>query len=234
MVHVEFARITALFNTTDEPPLLAVKTAESPQPESDEETGLSRTILDGSESVSDAWVSAVLRSLFLILIVSCVVCPINIVVGEKLLFTEGDRMPPTRKVALAGVVLVMAPPSLEEVNAPAGIVLIRFPGVVEVTSTDTVHEPGVDPTWAGTVPPLKDKVVPPGTAVTEPPHELDTLTGFAMSIPGWTLFKLSVQRAFVNGNPLGLNIFTSRRDIPPGGILSGAKLLFISAGKDNP
>jgi hypothetical protein len=154
--------------------------------------------LDGSESVSDTWVSAVLRSLFLILIVNSVVCPTNIVVGEKLLFTEGDRRLPTRKVALAGVVFVMVPPSPEEVNAPAGIVLIRFPGVVEVTSTDTVHEPGVDTTWAGTVPLLNDKVVPPGTAVTEPPHELDALTGFAMSIPGCTLLKLSIQLALVN------------------------------------
>ena len=39
-------------------------------------------------------------------------------------------------------ILIAAP---LELSAPAGIVLIRFPGVVEVTSTPTVHEPGVAP-----------------------------------------------------------------------------------------
>lgn len=106
------------------------------------------------------------------------------VLGAKLLFNAGDWMELTRKVALAGVVLVMMPPAPEEVSAPAGIVLIRFPGVVEVTFTDTVHEPGVTPLWAGTVPPLNEKVVPPGTAATEPPQVFESLTGFAMSMPG--------------------------------------------------
>ena len=106
------------------------------------------------------------------------------VVGEKLLFNVGDWIISTCKVALAGVVLVMVLPPPEEVSAPAGIVLIRFPGIVEVTSTDTLHPPGVTLVWAGTVPPLNDKVVPPGTAVTEPPQVLDALIGLAMRIPG--------------------------------------------------
>lgn len=105
------------------------------------------------------------------------------VLGAKLLFNAGDWMELTRNVALAGVVLVMMPPAPEEVSAPAGIVLIRFPGVVEVTFTDTEQEPGVTPLWAGTVPPLNEKVVPPGTAATEPPQVFELLTGFAIRIP---------------------------------------------------
>jgi len=106
------------------------------------------------------------------------------VLGEKLLFNVGDRMMLTRNVALAGVLLLIVSPPPEDVSAPAGIVLIRFPGVVEVTSTDTLHEPGVTPFWAGTVPSLNEKVVPPGTAVTEPPQVLDALIGFSIRIPG--------------------------------------------------
>lgn len=176
--------MTELLKVMDEAPLTAVNEAELPQFDNEEATGLARTTLDGSSSVSDVCVSAVVRSLFLIRIVNSLVCPINMVLGEKLLFTVGGRMISTCKVALAGVVLLILPVSPVEVSAPAGIVLIRFPGVVEVTSTDTVHEPGVTPLWAGTVPPLKAKVVPPGTAVTEPPHVFDTLAGFAIRIPG--------------------------------------------------
>ena len=105
------------------------------------------------------------------------------VLGAKLLFKAGDWMELTRKVALAGVVLVMMFPPPVEVSAPAGIVLIRGPGVAEVTFTDTVHEPGVTPLWAGTVPPLNEKVVLPGTATTEPPQVFEILTGFAIRIP---------------------------------------------------
>jgi hypothetical protein len=66
--------------------------------------------------------------------------------GLKLLLTEGAPVPLTFKVALAGVVLVMfMPPGPLAFNLPAGIVLIQFPGVVEVTLTDTVQDPGVVP-----------------------------------------------------------------------------------------
>lgn len=106
------------------------------------------------------------------------------VLAAKLLFKVGAWMELTRKVALAGVVLVMVPPSPDDVSAPAGIVLIKFPGVVEVTSTDTVHEPGVNWVWAGTVPWLNEKVVAPGTAATEPPQVVKALTGSAMRMPG--------------------------------------------------
>ena len=78
----------------------------------------------------------------------------------------------------------MIVPSPVEVSAPAGMVLIRFPAVVEVTLIETVHDPGVMPSWAGTVAPFTDKVVEPAAAVTEPPQELVNPTGLAMLRPG--------------------------------------------------
>ena len=106
------------------------------------------------------------------------------VLAAKLLFNVGARMTLTRNVALAGVVLVIVSPAPEEVSAPAGMVSIRFPGVVEVTSTATLQEPGVTPVCAGTVPPLNEKVVPPGTAFTVPPQVVVALTGLARKMPG--------------------------------------------------
>ena len=78
----------------------------------------------------------------------------------------------------------MIVPSPVEVSAPARMVLIRFPAVVEVTLIETVHDPGVMPSWAGTVAPFTDKVVEPAAAVTEPPQELVNPTGLAMLRPG--------------------------------------------------
>ena len=104
--------------------------------------------------------------------------------GLKLLLTDGTGIPATFKVALAGLVFVMIVPSPVEVNAPAGMVLIRFPAVVEVTLMETVHDPGVIPSWAGTVAPFTAKFVEPATAVTEPPQELVNPTGLAMLRPG--------------------------------------------------
>jgi hypothetical protein len=109
---------------------------------------------------------------------------------------------------------------------------MRFPMVVEVILRDTVHDPGVTPDWAGTVPPLSEKVVPPAAALTVPPQELVRPTGLAMLRPGWIPSKLSVHEAFVSGNPLGLKMVTLRRDVPPDEIDSGEKLLFISAGRE--
>jgi hypothetical protein len=48
----------------------------------------------------------------------------------------------TISVALAGVEFVTPFPVI---NAPAGIILIILPGVLEVTSIATVQKPGVDP-----------------------------------------------------------------------------------------
>ena len=105
------------------------------------------------------------------------------VLGLKRLFKLGAWITPTRNVALAGAVLVMRPALPEDVSAPAGMVLIRFPAVVEVTSTDTVHDPGITPACAGTVPPLNANVVPPGTAVIVPPQVFTPLTGLASRMP---------------------------------------------------
>lgn len=105
-------------------------------------------------------------------------------VGLKLLLTEGVGLPVTFRVALAGVVLLMFTPPPVELNAPAGMVLIKFPTVAEVTLIDTVHDPGVVPDCEGTIPPLKDKLVPPAGALTEPLQELVNPTGLAMARPG--------------------------------------------------
>lgn len=123
---------------------------------------------------------------------------------------------------------MFVPPPVE-LKAPTGIVLIRVPGAVEVTLTDTVHDPGVDPDWAGTVPPLKDMDVEPAAAVTLPPQVFAfTLTTV---IP---VGKLSVHEALVSGNGFGLKMVTRRRDVAPAAMDMGEKVLLISAGKDMP
>ncbi len=115
-------------------------------------------------------------------------------VGPKLLLTEGVPTPVTFKVALAGLVVVTGmPPGPAEVNLPAGMVLIQFPGAVEVTLTATVQEPGVDPVCAGTVPPLKVIVDVPAVAVAVPPQLFDARLTIVIFVG-----KLSVHAAFVN------------------------------------
>ena len=145
IVQVEFAAIVPLFKVTDVPPLTAVREAEAPQPVNVGETGLARKTFAGKLSVSDACVRLLPGSLFLITIESWLVCPAQTVLGLKLLLTEGGRVPVTFKVALAGVVFVTFAPAPVEDNALVGMVLMRFPEVVEVTLIDTVHEPGVVP-----------------------------------------------------------------------------------------
>jgi hypothetical protein len=146
IVHVEPGAIVPLFSVTELPPLTALKEAEPPQPVNVGETGLARKTLTGRLSVREAWVSVVLVSVFVITMVSWLVCPTHTVFGEKLLLTVGVPATSTRRVALAGVVfvIIMPPPSVA-VNAPAGMVLMRFPGVVEVTSMDIVQDPGFAP-----------------------------------------------------------------------------------------
>lgn len=204
IVQADPGAIVPLFSDTDVPRLTAVNVAESPHPVNTGETGLARKTSAGRLSVSATCVSVVLGSLFLITMESWLVPPIQIVPGLKLLLTEGIGLAATFKVALAGLVLVMLEPSPVEVRAPAGMVLIRFPVIVEVTLIDTVHDPGVIPIWAGTMPALNAKLVEPATAVTEPPQELVNPTGLAMASPGWTPIKLSVHAALINGNSLGL------------------------------
>src|SRR6185503_20913631 len=76
-------------------------------------------------------------------------------------------------------------------------------------------------------PPINDKVVPPATAATVPPHKLEGLTGFAIVIPGG---KLSTHEALVKENGFGLRIITLSRDTPPDVIISGEKPFTRSAG----
>ena len=135
---------------------------------------------------------------------SRLISPTQIVLELKLFWIDGGSTPPTYSVALAGSVLLMVVPPPEDDNAPAGIVLMRFPTTVAVTLMDTVQDPGVGPLCAGTVPPLSARVVVPGTAVTVPPQVLITPAGSAIIRPGWSRIKLSVQEAFVNENALGL------------------------------
>jgi hypothetical protein len=143
----------------------------------------------------------------------------------------GVTGPDTFNVALAGSVLLIVAPSPRADNTPAGIVLIKFPIVLEVTLMVTVQRPGVDPAWPGTVPPLKDKDVEPGLAVTEPPQLLVRSTGLAMLNPGCTPTRLSVQDASVRANGLGLYMVTLKRATPPGAMESGSNPLLISAGR---
>ena len=140
----------------------------------------------------------------------------------------------TVMVALAGVVLEIVtgvPLSLPlAFKVLVGIVLIKLPIVVDVTLISTKHSPGVAPTWAGTDPPLKDKVVVFGAAVAEPPQVLFKPFGFAIFRPACTPIKLSVQLVFVNGNVFGLNTVTLSTEIPPALINIGVNCLLISAG----
>lgn len=184
IVQVEFAAIVPLFKVTDVPPLTAVREAEAPQPVSVGETGLARNTLVGRLSVSDTCVRLLPVSLFLITMERRLVSPAHTVAGLKLLLTDGGKVPVTFKVALAGVVFVILEPAPVEDNALAGMVLMRFPKVIEVTLMDTVHDPGVFPVCAGTIPPLKDIVVEPAVAVTEPPQELVKPAGLAITRPG--------------------------------------------------
>ena len=107
--------------------------------------------------------------------------------------------------------------------------------MVEVTCTVTVHDPGVVPTCAGTVPPFNDNVVP--TALTIPPQVVVALTGFAKFRFAFNADRSSVQ-AFVleriRAKEFGLKMLMLRVDVPPAGMDIGLKLLLICAGKENP
>lgn len=131
--------------------------------------------------------------------------------GLKLLLTEGAPGATTVSVALAGVVFVMVVPPPVEFRAFAGMLLTRMPGVVDVTLIDTVHEPGVLPVWAGTVPPVNRIVPEPAAAVTVPPHVLEVTPTTVMPVG-----KLSVQEALVSGNKFGLKIVTRSKEFAPG------------------
>jgi hypothetical protein len=228
MVQVVPDGIEPLLRVTVVPPLAAVTVAAPPQPVNVEETGLARKTLAGRLSVMEAWVKVTFAPL-VILMVSWLVPPAQILLGLKLLLIEGTPAAVTFRVALAGLVLLIDVPPPVELKAPTGIVLILVPGVVDVTLTETVQDPGVEPDWAGTVPPLKDMVVEPAGAVTVPPQVFPDIP--TTVIPAG---KLSVQDAFVSGNALGLKMVTRRSEVAPAAMDIGEKVLLISAGKVMP
>lgn len=175
--------IEALASETISLPTTADRLAPAPQLVNGVEYAEAIFTLAGSESDIAALVKVVELSLLVMLIVRRLETPAQIVLSVKDLEIDGAKTVLTVKVALAGVELVMEPPLPEPLKVPAGIVFTRLPGVVEVTSTDTVQEPGVLPDWAGTVPPFRARVVPPAVAKTLPPQVVAALTGFASLIP---------------------------------------------------
>jgi hypothetical protein len=137
------------------------------------------------------------------------------------------RVAVTEAVAVEGSTVSVALADAEFVipwsvaNAPAGMVFVKLPGVLEVTLIVTVQELS-----AGRVPPFNVKLVPPETALTTPPHKLVRPAGFAIVIPTG---KLSTNAVPVNTNGLGLIIDMVSCETPPEVMTSGEKLLTISA-----
>jgi hypothetical protein len=214
VVEVTLTRITqfglgatvALFRVTEVPPGLAVRDAEGPQSckAFAGSGGSAITTFAGKLSVRVVPVRGSTGLLLLIVIVRTLTSPTHIVLGENDLFMEGGGTEITVKVALAGVVFVIETPPPVELNSSAGMVLIRLPTVLEVTSIATVHSPGFVPLWAGTVPPLNDRVVVPESAVTVPPQVFEMFAGFAIDKPGCTPTRLSVHVALFKAKEFGL------------------------------
>jgi len=203
-----------------------VREAE-PQPVNVNVKGLDTKTLAGRLSVREAWVSVTFGSGLLITMASWLVCPTHTVPGLKLLLTDGVPGALTRRVALAGVVLVMLKPPPVALKFPAGIVLMWFPAMDEVTWMDTVHEPGVTPDCAGTTPPVRETLV--DVVFTVPLQVLAILGGLAIETPAG---RLSVQLAFVKSNEFGLKMLTISVEVPPALIVNGSNLLLTSAGNE--
>lgn len=196
IVQVPLAAIVALFNVRDvfplaiAPPPGPVREAEAPQVVRMGDGGFAITMLVGKLSVSEVCVSEVEVSLFLTVIVSTLDCPTQMVLGAKLLLNEGGWTLFTCNVALAGVVFVtaMVPVGSVDFNVLVGILLMWFPAIVEVTFTVTVQDPGVVPTCAGTLPPMRDNTVPETETI--PPQLLVAPLGLAK-------FRFAVDRSSV-------------------------------------
>jgi hypothetical protein len=132
-----------LFKVIVAPEIVVV--AEPPQPDNVGEGDGAKETFVGRLSGRVVPVRVVVV-LFVIVIVSWLIPPAQMLLGLKLLATVGAPAPVTFNVALAGLVVVMLiPPGPEELNVPAGMVLIQFPATAEVTLTVTVQDPGVDP-----------------------------------------------------------------------------------------
>lgn len=122
-------------------PARAVSVYPVPQLVTTAFTGVANWSPLGSVSVYDTPVKFVSTSLLLTRISSRLASPTNIVFGLKDLLSEGGDTAITVIVALAGEVFVITtgvPPSLPSAfKLLAGIVLIRFPEVIEDTLTST-------------------------------------------------------------------------------------------------
>ena len=111
--------------------------------------------------------------------------------------------------------------------------MIRLPGVVDVTSTDIVQEPGVEPTWAATVPPLKEMVVVPVLAMTMPPHVLSRFEGVAILKPACRPTRLSVKETLSSWKVFGLKMLISSREVSPAMMEIGVNRLLIWAENES-
>ena len=92
------------------------------------------------------------------------------------------------------------------------------------------------PTCAGTVPPIRDNVVP--DALTMPPQVVVAFVGVAKFKFAFETDRSSVHAGgvveSVRGNEFGLNMLTLRMEVPPAGMAIGLKLLLICAGREIP
>ena len=139
----KFGVTVALVKLTVLPPATAFSTAAPPQfvkgvPPNG---GLARTTFAGKVSVNEVPVRSVSVSLLLIVMVRVLTSPMDIVFGANPLLSVGGVTATTVNVALAGVVLEIVttvPLSFPlALKLSAGMVLMRFPAVVDVTLIST-------------------------------------------------------------------------------------------------
>ena len=142
-IQFRFGVTVALVRAIVFPPAVAASAAEPPQSVRGvpPNGGLARTTPAGRVSLKEVPVRFVFVSLLLIVMDSVLTFPIDIVFGAKPLLNVGGVTATTVNVALAGVVLEMVtgvPPSLPlAFKLLAGMVLMRLPGVVDVTFIST-------------------------------------------------------------------------------------------------
>lgn len=173
ILHVAPAAIVPPLSATDVP--VGEGVTVPVQPLNAGEGGVAKNTPVGRSSVRVVPVKVVF-ALFTIVMVNWLTPPANMLVGLKLLLTEGIPVPVTFKVARASVAFVMLiPPGPVELNLPGGIILIQLPGTLEVTLTETVHDADVAPVLAGTVPLLKEMSDEPAFAVTVPPQVFEAM-----------------------------------------------------------
>jgi hypothetical protein len=113
----------------------------------------------------------------------------------------------------------------------AGMVLIWVVATFDVTFTETVQEPKLGPTLAGTVPPIKEIVVP--TVDTELPVQVvAAFAGLAKVTPvGSVLVKAAGTFDSDSGNAFWLTMEIVNTEVPPEGMVLGVNSRFTWAGK---